>query len=456
MSNATHNIGTEQRILSVLLENEAAFEQVNEILTDKDFYSPAHAVMYRAIVTLAANNKPFDPVSVEHFLKSHNRLEQIGGEEYFRFVASDCPSGIANVAEWAKSVREMSVNRQLIAACKQIVDMAENPKDTSGVLVTLDKAESMILAIKDKMAKTHGDKGPRKLSDLMLETVEIINSRTTAGRSLTGIDTGFSDLNAVILGLQKKDLIIVAAVPGMGKTTFAVNMIENGAKSGTLDGAAVIFSMEMSETDVVERMISSVGSVHQHNMRSADLGPYDWDGITGGVTLMREWPIYIDETPGLNLVEMRTRLRRIARNHDDKISVILVDYLQLMRTVERQDDRQQAVASFAVGLKALAKEFNCPVIALSQLSRKVGDRPNKRPMMTDLRESGYIEQAADLIMFIYRDEKYNVDTKDRGKAEIIIAKQRKGQADKTVFLGFDGAYSRFKDLDYRQGQEYAA
>jgi len=321
--------------------------------------------------------------------------------------------------------------------------MVESPTESSTLDDTINQAESLIMSIRDGQAREN-EMGPKPIKDVLNRTLDILESRVHTNGE-TGIDTGFDNLNEIIHGLHPKTLVIVAAVPGMGKTTFAINMIENAMLKNGIDGPAVVFSMEMGDTDLAERMISSVGSVYQGNMRTSKMAEDDWKKVSAAVTKMHNWPMYIDETPTMNIMQMRAKLRRISRNHDGKVGVVLVDYLQLMQAVEKTSDRQREVAEIAVGLKSLSKEFNCPVVALSQLSRKVSDRPNKRPMMSDLRESGYIEQAADLIMFIYRDEIYNIDSKDRGLAEIIIGKQRKGKTGVKVIMRFDGGRSRFVD-----------
>lgn len=441
MSSALYSLTFEVDILAVLMDSPDSFDVVSEVITADDFFLPTHAAVFRAIAWLARHSQPYDAVSVIHLLSKHGKIEHIGGEEFIGHIVANGSASLANVQAKARELRALSVGRSLISACNQIKEMVETPTQGTSIESVLDRAESIVLSIKDGLARD-SLMGPRHLKDIMTDTLAILDSRASGGMAM-GLDTGFTELNQVLTGLHKKNLIIVAAVPGMGKTTFAMNMVENAIKAGTMDGAATIFSMEMGDTDIAERMMSSVGGVSQHKMRVNDMSDFEWAGITRAVTAMRGWPVYVDETPSLNLMEMRTRLRRIARKHDGKIGVVMVDYLQLMRSVEKQPDRQREVAEIAVGLKSLSKEFDCPVIALSQLNRKIGDRPNKRPVMSDLRESGYIEQAADVILFIYRDEKYNLDSKDKGLAEIIIGKQRKGEADRKVLLAFDGAKSRF-------------
>lgn len=452
MSNALYSQTFEVDVLAMLMDVPDSFDLVAELITSDDFFLPTHAVIFRSIAWLAKRNQPHDAVSVAHFLAKHGKLEQVGGEEFIGLIVSCGSSSSANIGAKAEEIRGLSVGRSLINACNTIRELVENPTQDSSIESVLDRAESAVLSIKDGLARD-SMMGPRHLKEVVSDAVNILESRAAGGAAM-GLDTGFIELNQVLAGLHKKNLIIVAAVPGMGKTTFAMNMIENAIIAGSMEGAAAIFSMEMGDTDIAERMLASVGGVNQHKMRINDMGPKEWAGVTQAVTDMRAWPLYIDETPSLNLMEMRTRLRRIARKHDGKIGAVLVDYLQLMRSVEKQPDRQREVAEIAVGLKNLSKEFDCPVIALSQLNRKIGERPNKRPVMSDLRESGYIEQAADVILFIYRDEKYNLETKDKGLAEIIVGKQRKGEADRKVILAFDGAKSRF--LNHIMGGGYHA
>lgn len=439
MSNALYSLTFEVDVLAVLMEVADSFESVSELLTADDFYLPTHAVIFRAVAWLAKKGEQHDAASVAHFMAKHGKLDFIGGEAFIGSIIANGSRSTANTVAKAKEIRALSVGRSLINACNTIREMVENPTADTNIETLLDRAESAVLSIKDGLARDSA-MGPRPIKDIFADTVDILDSRS---KGAMGLDTGFIELNHVLTGLHKKNLVIVAAVPGMGKTTFAMNMVENAILANSMEGAAVIFSMEMGDTDIAERMIASVGGVNQHKMRTSDMEGRDWTLVTNAVNDMRGWPMYIDETPSLNIMEARTRLRRIARNHGGKIGVVLVDYLQLMRSVEKQPDRQREVAEIAVGLKSLSKEFDCPVIALSQLNRKIGDRPNKRPVMSDLRESGYIEQAADVILFIYRDEKYNLESKDKGLAEIIIGKQRKGEADRKVVLAFDGAKSRF-------------
>lgn len=439
MSNALYSLTFEVDVLAVLMEVADSFEYVSELLTADDFYLPTHAVIFRAVAWLAKKGEQHDAASVAHFMAKHGKLDFIGGEAFIGSIIANGSRSTANTVAKAKEIRALSVGRSLINACNTIREMVENPTADTNIETLLDRAESAVLSIKDGLARDSA-MGPRPIKDIFADTVDILDNRS---KGAMGLDTGFIELNQVLTGLHKKNLIIVAAVPGMGKTTFAMNMVENAILANSMEGAAVIFSMEMGDTDIAERMIASVGGVNQHKMRTSDMDGRDWILVTNAVNDMRGWPMYIDETPSLNIMEARTRLRRIARNHGGKIGVVLVDYLQLMRSVEKQPDRQREVAEIAVGLKSLSKEFDCPVIALSQLNRKIGDRPNKRPVMSDLRESGYIEQAADVILFIYRDEKYNLESKDKGLAEIIIGKQRKGEADRKVVLAFDGAKSRF-------------
>lgn len=441
MSSALYSQTFEVDVLASLMQSSDSFDLVAEVITADDFFMPTHAVIFRAVAWLAKHNQHYDAASVSHMLAKHGKLESIGGEACIGQICSNGSWSRTNMQAKAKEIRALSVGRSLINACNRIREMVESPKQGVSIEAVLDSAESAVLSIKDGLARDSA-MGPRPIKDILTDTLAILDSRSCGGVAM-GLDTGFVELNQVLTGLHKKNLIIVAAVPGMGKTTFAMNMVENAIKAGTMDGAAAIFSMEMGDTDITERMLASVGGVNQHKMRVNDIGDGEWAGITKAVSMMRDWPVYVDETPSLNLMEMRTRLRRIARKHDGKIGVVLVDYLQLMRSVEKQQDRQREVAEIAVGLKSLSKEFDCPVIALSQLNRKIGDRPNKRPVMSDLRESGYIEQAADVILFIYRDEKYNLESKDKGMAEIIIGKQRKGEADRKVILAFDGSRSRF-------------
>lgn len=444
MSHALYSLTLEQDVIGAILESKTAFDAVSGIVNDADFYDMRHASLFRAVAYLSRQNQSHDALSVSHHLAKHNRLECIGGDAFIGdIVRATHYSGEASIEARALQVRNLSSGRKLIASCHKIIEMVESPTESATLDDTINQAESLIMSIRDGQAREN-EMGPKPIRDVLNRTLDILESRIhTNGED--GINTGFDNLNEIIHGLHPKTLVIVAAVPGMGKTTFAINMIENAMLNNGIDGPAVVFSMEMGDTDLAERMISSVGTVYQGNMRTSKMDDDDWMRVTSAITKMHGWPMFIDETPTMNIMQMRAKLRRIARNHDNKIGVVLVDYLQLMQAVEKTSDRQREVAEIAVGLKSLSKEFNCPVVALSQLSRKVSDRPNKRPMMSDLRESGYIEQAADLIMFIYRDEIYNLDSKDKGLAEIIIGKQRKGKTGVKVIMRFDGGHSRFID-----------
>lgn len=444
MSAALFSLSLEQDIIGAIMENKIAFDTASGIINDSDFYDLRHASIFRAVAYLSKHNQPHDVLSVMHHMTKHDRLAHVGGEEYLSDITRNTAyRGESSIEARAMQVRKLSAGRKLIAACHSIIEMVEHPNEAATLEDTINIAESTIMAIRDGQAREN-DMGPKKIKEVLSRTVEILENRENSGGE-QGMDTGFNNLNSIIHGLHAKTLVIVAAVPGMGKTTFAVNMIENAMLNNGIIGPAVMFSMEMGDTDLAERMISSVGGIYQGNMRTANMGDNDWPKLAAAVTKMREWPIYIDETPTMNIMQMRAKLRRIAKGHDGKIGVVLVDYLQLMQAVEKTTDRQREVAEIAVGLKSLSKEFDCPVVALSQLSRKVSDRPNKRPMMSDLRESGYIEQAADLILFIYRDEIYNLDSSDKGLAEIIIGKHRKGKSGVKVMMRFDGGHSRFVD-----------
>lgn len=444
MSSALYSISLEQDVIGAILESKTAFDTVSVIINDSDFYDMRHASLFRAVAYLSRHNQPHDALSVLHHLDKHGRLDHIGGEEFIgNIVRNTCYTTDTSVEARAAQVRKLSAGRKLISACHQIIEMVEQPRESATLDDTLNQAEAIIMSIRDGQAREN-DMGPKPIKEILARTVSILEGRMENGGE-QGVYTGFDSLETIIHGLQPKKLIIVAAVPGMGKTTFAVNMIENAMLKNGIEGPGVIFSMEMGDTDVTERIISSVGNIYQGNMQSANMSEEDWPRLSAAITRIREWPMYIDETPSMNILQMRAKLRRISKNHGGKIGVVLVDYLQLMQAVEKTTDRQREVAEIAVGLKSLSKEFDCPVVALSQLSRKVSDRPNKRPMMSDLRESGYIEQAADLIMFIYRDEIYNLDSKDRGLAEIIIGKHRKGRSGVKVMMRFDGGHSRFVD-----------
>ncbi|MFZ4076416.1 MAG: replicative DNA helicase, partial [Legionellaceae bacterium] len=418
-----------------------AFEKVDTKLCEADFYRTEHRVLYRSILNLVKKNQPFDVITVLDVLKSSGTLDEAGGEVYLFELANNTPS-VANVSAYADIVREKSVQRQLIAVASEIADSAYNPGHR---LVTelLDFAETRVFAIAEQTA---GEGGPLAMKSILVRAVEKIDALYHSGEIITGLPTGLTELDEMTSGLQKSDLVIVAGRPSMGKTTLVMNMAEHAAiKSGK---PVLVFSMEMPSDSLAMRMMSSLGRIDQHKIRTGKLDDDDWPRVTSAVHMLSEAPLFIDDAPALSPSEVRARARRLVKEHGP-LGLIVVDYLQLMKVPGfKAENRTAEISEISRSLKALAKELNVPVVALSQLNRSLEQRHDKRPVMSDLRESGAIEQDADLICFIYRDEVYNEDSPDKGCAEIIIAKQRNGPIGK-VRVAFLGKYTRFEDLAYQ-------
>lgn len=429
-----HSIDAEQSILGGLLLNNDVWMNVAGIINEEDFYRHDHRLIYMAIKDLIENNDPCDVVTLSEFLVAKNQLEEAGGFSYLGNLANNTP-GAANVKAYAEIVRERSILRQLIKIGTEISDNGFNP-DGRKSSELLEDAEQKVFKIADKGAASKG--GFQGMKELLKKNVDRIDKLYHDGSAFTGIPTTYTDLDKMMSGLQPADLIIVAARPSMGKTSFAMNIAENVA-IGANKGVAV-FSMEMPADSLTLRMLSSLGRINQTKVRSGQLDDADWANLTSAMSILNNAPIHIDDTPALSPTDMKSRVRRLKREHD--IGLIIVDYLQLMQIPGRGDNRVNEISEISRGLKALAKEMNVPVIALSQLNRGLEQRPNKRPIMSDLRESGAIEQDADVIIFIYRDEVYNEESEHKGTAEIIIGKQRNGPLG-TTKLTFSGQYTRF-------------
>ena len=436
-----HSIEAEQSVLGGLMIDNAAWDKVADRLSENDFYKYNHKLIYRAMVSLAAMHQPFDVLTVSEALKEHKVLEDVGGELYLFELAKNTPSA-ANIVAYGDIVRRQSVLRQLITTANTIAESAFNP---SGREVTelLDVAERDIFRIAERGQR---GSGPLNIKDFIAKASERIDRLYELGDAITGLATGFSDFDELTSGLQPSDLVIVAGRPSMGKTVLGINFAEHAALKG--DKPVLIFSMEMPGDSIVMRMLSSLGRVDQHKIRSGKLEDEDWPRITSSISMLSEAPIFIDDTPALSPAEVRARSRRVMKEHG-QLGLIVIDYLQLMQVGGNPENRTAEISEISRSLKALAKELNVPVVALSQLNRSLEQRTDKRPVMSDLRESGAIEQDADVIAFIYRDEVYHPDTPDKGKAEIIIAKQRNGPIGK-VYLTFLGRYTRFEN--YTRGQ----
>ncbi len=443
------SIEAEQSVLGGLLLDNAAWDRVSDIVGENEFYRADHRLIFQHIILLIENGKPADVLTVAESLERSAKLEDAGGQAYLGSLALNTPSA-ANIRRYAEIVRERAIMRQLAAAGTEIADSAYNPAGRDAAAM-IDEAESKIFQIAEVGAKAK--QGFVKIDPLLTETVERIDMLYSRENKddVIGLATGYVDLDRMTSGLQPGELIIIAARPSMGKTALAMNIVEHVTLN--LKKTAAVFSMEMSGTQLALRMIGSVGRVDQHKLRSGTFEESEWPKLVDAVGKLNDANIHIDDTAGLNTLEVRTRARRLHRETGG-LNLIVVDYLQLMSgsASGREENRATEVAEISRGLKSLAKELKVPVVALSQLNRSVESRVDKRPMMSDLRESGAIEQDADLIMFIYRDEVYNpTNEASKGKAEVIVAKQRNGPTG-PVTLTFLGKHTRFEN--YAGGDSY--
>lgn len=431
-----NSIEAEQSLLGGLMLDALAWDKVADVVISDDFYRKDHQKIFTAIANLIEGGNPCDVVTVSEHLDARGELDSAGGLEYLATLANET-AGAANARAYAKILRERSTLRALITAGNEIAGSAFSTEGRSAAEV-LEDAEKMVFDIAEK--GNRGRKGFKSLKDILPEAVDRIDLLHQSDGDITGISTGYTEFDKMTAGLQPGDLIIVAGRPSMGKTTLAVNIAENAAIGSKVPTA--VFSMEMPAQQLAFRMISSLGRVDQTHLRTGKFPDEDWSRINTAVQLMSEAPIYIDDTPGLAPSEIRARARRLQREHG--LGLIVVDYLQLMQVHGNTENRATEISEISRGLKALAKELECPVIALSQLNRSVEQRTDKRPVMSDLRESGAIEQDADLIVFIYREEVYNQDTPRKGVADIAIAKQRNGPIGDFP-LTFVGRYTKFEN-----------
>ncbi|PHS73488.1 MAG: replicative DNA helicase [Cycloclasticus sp.] len=433
-----HSLQAEQSVLGGLMLDNECWDTVAEKVSVEDFYRKDHKVIFEAIGNLASKDEPFDVITISEVLGQSGELENAGGLAYLGALANDTPSA-ANIGSYADIVRQRSVRRQLIHIGNEIADSGF---DTEGreINTLLDEAETKVFKIAEQGAK--GQKGFEPIKDLLGKAVDRITELHENQNSLTGVSTGFKDLDDMTSGLQPSDLIIVAGRPSMGKTSFAMNIAENvGIQSGL---PIAVFSMEMPGDSLAMRMMSSLGRIDQHKVRTGQLDDDEWPRMQSSINLLAEAKIFIDDTAALSPIEVRARSRRLMKEHG-QLGLIVLDYLQLMQSPSNSESRVAEISDISRSLKALAKELKVPVVALSQLNRNLEQRPNKRPVMSDLRESGSIEQDADVIIFIYRDEVYNEDSPDKGSAEIIIGKQRNGPIGKCR-LTFLGQYTRFENF----------
>ena len=432
-----HSIEAEQSVLGGLLLDNAAYDRVIDLVSAEDFYRFDHRLIFQNITKLVAASRPADVITVFESLSLVGKAEEVGGLAYLNALAQNTPSA-ANIRRYAEIVRDRGVLRKLITVSDEIAGDAFNPQGKE-VKQMLDAAESKIFAIAEEGAR--GAVGFVEIQPLLGRVVERIDElyARDSANDITGVPTGMMDLDRMTSGLQQGDLIIVAGRPSMGKTAFSVNIGEHVAIDSGLPVA--IFSMEMGGTQLAMRMLGSVGRIDQQRLKTGRLNEEDWPKLTHAIQKMNDAQIYIDETPALSSIELRSRSRRLARKCG-QLGLIIVDYLQLMSANSPGENRATEISEISRNLKSLAKELNCPVIALSQLNRSLEQRPNRRPVMSDLRESGAIEQDADLILFIYRDEVYNPDSPDKGTAEIIIGKQRNGPIGQ-VRMTFLGQFTKF-------------
>ncbi len=435
------SVASEQSILGGLMVDNSALDSIIDIVRPDDFCRLDHRRIYESVAKLIQRGQPADCVTVFEDLKNSGLDAEVGGMPYLMELATNTPSA-ANIRRYAEIVRDMSVLRQLVAVGDTLVTNALAPEGRE-VREILDEAEKLVLAINERNSR--GQRGFQPMAALVRDVsqriIELYNNRSSS--SVTGVSTGYRNLDNVTAGLQRGDLIIIAGRPSMGKTSLAINIAENIGVDQELPVA--VFSMEMGGEQLAQRMVSSIGRIDAQKLRKGRLDDEDWDNFTAALHRLENKPIFIDDTPGLTISELSSRARRLV-NQAGPLGLIVVDYLQLMQGSGRSsDNRSQELSEISRGLKSLAKELSVPVIALSQLNRGVDSRADRRTLMSDLRESGAIEQDADIIMFIYRDVVYNKDTPDKNLAEVIIAKQRNGPIG-TLRMTFLGGNTRFEPM----------
>lgn len=441
-----YSIEAEQSVLGGLLLDSQCWDVINERVQERDFYTRAHQLIFAQMLNLQAQNSPIDVVTLAEALERQGQLENVGGFAYLAELANNTP-GVANIRAYTDIVRERAIIREMIAVANEIADAGFDPQGRKSDDL-LDLAESRVFKIAE--SRSNKEAGPRRIDQILdatIERIEMLFQQNNDG--VTGINTGYQDLNKKTSGLQRSDLIILAARPSMGKTTLAMNICENAAM--LQDKPVLVFSLEMPAEQIIMRTLASLARVDQTRIRTGQLEDEDWARISSAIgILLEKRNIWIDDSSGLTPTEVRSRARRLHREQGG-LGLIMLDYLQLMRVPGIRDNRTLEIAEISRSLKALAKELQVPVMALSQLNRSLEQRGDKRPINSDLRESGAIEQDADLIMFIYRDEVYHENSDMKGIAEVIIGKQRNGPIG-TVRLVFNGHWSRF---DNYAGPQYA-
>ena len=440
-----HSVEAEQSVLGGLLLSADGWDAVAETVTVGDFYRPDHRLIFRQIAALAEASEPVDVITVADKLEASGELASAGGLPYLAELAQNTPSA-SNIRAYAQVVNERASLRTRIAAAQESAESGFSPEGrTSDELI--DEAERRIMQISEQGPKAGG---PQEVNPLLQKALDRIEELFNSDGDITGLSTGFTDLDGMTSGLQPSDLVIVAGRPSMGKTSFAMNLVENAVLGQ--DKPILVFSMEMPADSLIIRMLSSIGRIDQTRIRNGKLEQEDWPKLSTAVNKLKDVPLFIDDTAALTPTELRSRARRVYRENGG-LGMIMVDYMQLMQVAGSSEGRTAEISEISRSLKAIAKEFECPMVALSQLNRSLESRPNKRPVNSDLRESGAIEQDADVIMFIYRDEVYNEDSPDKGTAEIIIGKQRNGPIG-TCRLAFMGQHTRFENLARGSYDEY--
>ena len=432
-----HSVEAEQSVLGALMLNNEAWFNVADKIEARDFYRAAHQIIFEVMGELANDNQPLDAVTLSEALQSRSLIDKAGGNVYLAELVESVP-GVSNVVAYADIVREHSTFRQLIQTAASISDSAFLPEGRKASDL-LDAAEQAVFQIAEGRLK---EGGPQHVVPLLAKAVNKIESLYRTGDPITGLATGFHDLDRMTAGLQDSDLVIVASRPAMGKTSLALNFVEHAIMQEG-EGTVLFFSLEQPAEQLILRMLSSLGHIDQTRMRTGQLNDDDWPRFTSAVSQLKDRALHIDDTPALTPNDIRTRARRVSREVGG-LKMIVVDYMQLMQSSEKHENRASEITEISRSLKAIAKEMRCPLVALSQLNRSLENRENKRPHMSDLRESGAIEQDADVIFFIYRDEVYHEDSADKGLAEIIISKQRNGPIG-MVRLTFIGNLTKFEN-----------
>ena len=428
-----HSVESEQSILGSILLDKDAIITVAETITPTDFYKDAHRIIYESMMALNNKNEPIDMVTLTDELRKRGYLDDIGGVTYLTSLSTIVPT-TSNVKYYADIVKEKSVLRQLIKASNDIINLGYGSGESAENV--LDFAEKKIFDISQE--RTNDDFKP--INQVLMDTYDMIESIYSNKSDVTGVTTGFKDLNKKINGLQRTDLILVAARPAMGKTAFALNLVQNAAIKG--NASVAVFSLEMSKEQLAQRMVAAQSNVELKKMKTGTLNDADWPRIISAMAVMSDAKIFIDDTPGIKINELRSKCRKLKM--EQGLDLVMIDYLQLMESDSKNESRQQEISKISRSLKILAKELDCPVVALSQLSRAPEQRADHRPVLSDLRESGAIEQDADIVMFLYRDEYYHSDSEKKDLAEIIIAKNRHGETG-SVELVWMGSIQRFGD-----------